>query len=242
MMMTLPVQPEAAKGQRPAHDSSCQAPLVHHINDGDGVQRIILASPQARNALSTQLVIDFNKALDLAIQLSTATAPIQGTNSALNGQAQICSSAESNGSSLEGKAVVKKSIPPRCLIIQATADSPAFCAGADLVERSRMSQAEVFAFLHSLRLLFSRISSFPLPTIAAIDGPALGGGLEMALACDFRIAASNVTKLGLPEVSTGRSARKGELTGRPFLSGSTRHHSLRRRHTESVEASRNGEW
>ncbi|XP_069794804.1 enoyl-CoA hydratase domain-containing protein 2, mitochondrial isoform X1 [Narcine bancroftii] len=77
-----------------------------------------------------------------------------------------------------------------------------FCAGADLKERSKMSNTEVGHFVHKLRCLMSSIASLPMPTIAAIDGYALGGGLELALACDLRVAASSA-KMGLIEVTRG---------------------------------------
>ena len=67
----------------------------------------------------------------------------------------------------------------------------AFCAGADLIERKSMTQDQVSKFLTDLRLAFSSLENLSLPTIAAIDGPALGGGLEMALACDLRVAGRN---------------------------------------------------
>eukprot|EP00123_Amoebidium_parasiticum_P010939 comp20420_c0_seq1/m.25896 comp20420_c0_seq1/g.25896 ORF comp20420_c0_seq1/g.25896 comp20420_c0_seq1/m.25896 type:complete len:295 (-) comp20420_c0_seq1:423-1307(-) len=73
-----------------------------------------------------------------------------------------------------------------------------FCAGADLKERAKMSPPEVAAFVHQLRSAFSELETLPMPTIAAVDGAALGGGLEMALACDMRVAGSGA-KLGLPE-------------------------------------------
>uniref|UniRef100_F6XMQ1 Enoyl-CoA hydratase domain containing 2 n=1 Tax=Monodelphis domestica TaxID=13616 RepID=F6XMQ1_MONDO len=63
-----------------------------------------------------------------------------------------------------------------------------FCAGADLKEREQMSEPEVAAFVHKLRALMNQIATFPAPTIAALDGFALGGGLELALACDLRVA------------------------------------------------------
>uniref|UniRef100_A0A915CWR7 Enoyl-CoA hydratase n=1 Tax=Ditylenchus dipsaci TaxID=166011 RepID=A0A915CWR7_9BILA len=73
-----------------------------------------------------------------------------------------------------------------------------FCAGADLKERKGFSQDEVRAFSDTLRGLMNELSNLPMPVIAAIDGHALGGGLEMALACDIRICSPK-SKLGLPE-------------------------------------------
>ncbi|XP_078417217.1 enoyl-CoA hydratase domain-containing protein 2, mitochondrial isoform X1 [Cetorhinus maximus] len=77
-----------------------------------------------------------------------------------------------------------------------------FCAGADLKERAKMNNTEVGHFVHKLRSLMSKIAFLPMPTIAAIDGYALGGGLELALACDLRVAASSA-KMGLIEVTRG---------------------------------------
>lgn len=73
-----------------------------------------------------------------------------------------------------------------------------FCAGADLKERAKQTPEEVTRFVCSLRNLLTGIEQLPMPVIGALDGAALGGGLEMALACDIRTAASNV-KLGLVE-------------------------------------------
>uniref|UniRef100_A0A3P9B0J0 AU RNA binding protein/enoyl-CoA hydratase n=1 Tax=Maylandia zebra TaxID=106582 RepID=A0A3P9B0J0_9CICH len=73
-----------------------------------------------------------------------------------------------------------------------------FCAGADLKERAKMHQSEVGPFVSKARALITELGNLPVPTIAAIDGAALGGGLEMALACDIRIS-SNTAKMGLVE-------------------------------------------
>jgi methylglutaconyl-CoA hydratase len=63
-----------------------------------------------------------------------------------------------------------------------------FCAGANLKERMKMSEKEVAPFVTKLRDTFNALSKLPVPVIAAIDGAALGGGLELALACDIRVA------------------------------------------------------
>jgi enoyl-CoA hydratase/carnithine racemase len=80
----------------------------------------------------------------------------------------------------------------RLLVITGSGDR-AFCAGADLKERLTMSEAEVRGFLSSIRRLFNKIEGLPLPVIAAINGVALGGGMELALACDLRVAAATAT-------------------------------------------------
>uniref|UniRef100_A0A8C8R664 Enoyl-CoA hydratase domain containing 2 n=1 Tax=Pelusios castaneus TaxID=367368 RepID=A0A8C8R664_9SAUR len=77
-----------------------------------------------------------------------------------------------------------------------------FCAGADLKERAQMSDTEVGHFVHRLRSLMDEIAALPMPSIAAIEGYALGGGLELALACDLRVAASSA-KMGLIESTRG---------------------------------------
>ncbi|XP_014777452.1 methylglutaconyl-CoA hydratase, mitochondrial [Octopus bimaculoides] len=85
----------------------------------------------------------------------------------------------------------------RTLIIRSSVPG-IFCAGADLKERATMRPEEVGPFVSKLRGMVSEIHNLPMPTIAAIDGPALGGGLELALACDMRTAASSA-KMGLVE-------------------------------------------
>ena len=75
-----------------------------------------------------------------------------------------------------------------------------FCAGADLKERQGLNNFETENLVLNLRVQFQRWYNLSIPTIALIDGPALGGGLELALACDIRIATVN-SIIGLPETS-----------------------------------------
>lgn len=89
----------------------------------------------------------------------------------------------------------------RCAVLTGTGDK-AFCAGADLKERDGMSQED----WHKQHELFERgfmaLIECPVPVIAALNGHAFGGGLEMALACDF-IYASTSARFALPEVRLG---------------------------------------
>ncbi len=89
----------------------------------------------------------------------------------------------------------------RCVVLTGAGDK-AFCAGADLKERARMSADEVHRFHRDLRGAFRGVEEAPQPFVAALNGAALGGGLELALACDLRIA-SDAAQLGLPEVALG---------------------------------------
>lgn len=92
---------------------------------------------------------------------------------------------------------VRSSEDLRVLIITGAGEK-AFCAGADLKERLTMSEDEVRSFLSTIRRLFAKIEELPLPVIAAINGVSLGGGTELALACDLRVASTSAS-MGLTE-------------------------------------------
>ncbi|CAK4034452.1 enoyl- hydratase isomerase [Lecanosticta acicola] len=83
-------------------------------------------------------------------------------------------------------------------VIIASSLNEVFCAGADLKERSQMDTESTQSFLSHIRRVFSSLTSLPIPTIACVSGYALGGGLELALCCNFRVFSSNAV-VGLPE-------------------------------------------
>jgi enoyl-CoA hydratase/carnithine racemase len=89
----------------------------------------------------------------------------------------------------------------RAVVITGAGDK-AFCAGADLKERRAMTLDEARAFLRDLNGTLDDIARFPAPVVAAINGAAFGGGLELALACDLRLCAEGA-EMGLVEVRLG---------------------------------------
>ena len=94
----------------------------------------------------------------------------------------------------------------------------AFCAGADLKERSGLDEAAWRAHHAVLERAFNAVRGQPAATIAAIEGYALAGGLELALSCDLVIAAADA-KLGLPEVTRGIIPGGGGTQLLPRLAG-----------------------
>jgi enoyl-CoA hydratase/carnithine racemase len=94
----------------------------------------------------------------------------------------------------------------------------AFCAGADLKERSTMDPVEVKKFILTIRNLFTGIEQLNKPVIAAVNGIALGGGTELALACDIRIASENAS-MGLTETRLGIIPGAGGTQRLPRLIG-----------------------
>ncbi len=83
-----------------------------------------------------------------------------------------------------------------------TGEGRAFVAGADISEMMEMDHPEATAFAKKGQGVFDRIQALPVPVIAAVNGFALGGGTELAISCDIRIA-SKAAKFGQPEVNLG---------------------------------------
>ena len=106
-------------------------------------------------------------------------------------------------------------------VVLTGAGGRAFCVGADLKERQTMSENEVAARLVAYRTAFDAIANLGKPVVCAINGYAFGGGLELALACDFRIAASTAT-VGLTELALGIIPGAGGTQRLARLIGATR--------------------
>ena len=114
-------------------------------------------------------------------------------------------------SRLRAKGVIFTSAKPRN-----------FIAGADLFEIKKMTPAQAGQYLADGQTLYSRIENLPCPTVAAINGDCLGGGLELALACRSRVTADESwINIGLPEVKLGIVPGWGGTVRLPRLIGLT---------------------
>ncbi|TES94133.1 MAG: enoyl-CoA hydratase, partial [Desulfobacteraceae bacterium] len=105
------------------------------------------------------------------------------------------------------------------VIIITGSGQKAFCAGADLKERTTFNEIQVKEFIYTIRNLFTSIEFINKPVIAAVNGVALGGGTELALACDIRVSSMNAS-MGLTETrfaiipGAGGTQRLPRLIGR----------------------------
>ncbi|HUI25070.1 MAG TPA: enoyl-CoA hydratase-related protein [Candidatus Kryptonia bacterium] len=89
----------------------------------------------------------------------------------------------------------------RCLVITGAGER-AFVAGADIAAMAKMSGVEARHFARRGQAVMRRLEELPIPAIAAVNGFALGGGMELAMACDFIFAADSA-KFGQPEINLG---------------------------------------
>jgi enoyl-CoA hydratase/carnithine racemase len=110
-------------------------------------------------------------------------------------------------------------VDPELKAVVVLGGAKAFAAGADISEFG--GQAEAREFAKRFRAAYDRIAEIPRPVIAAISGVALGGGLELALACDLRIAADNA-RVGQPEILLGIIPGAGATQRLPALIGPAR--------------------
>jgi enoyl-CoA hydratase/carnithine racemase len=135
---------------------------------------------------------------------------------------------------------LREDLSIRCILITGEGDR-AFCAGADLKERKTMPAERVPDFIRNIRGLMDDVACMPQPTLAVIGGFAFGGGTELALACDLRVAAPHAV-MGLTEVSLAIIPGAGGTQRLPRLIGKSRAKDLilTGRRVESAEAERIG--
>lgn len=108
----------------------------------------------------------------------------------------------------------------RCVVVTGTGDR-AFCAGSDVKEFESLKGRVGEGKLLLEKAVYRRLARLPVPTIAAIQADALGGGLELALCCDLRVADER-SKLGLPEVRLGVMPGSGGTQRLPRVVGIAR--------------------
>jgi enoyl-CoA hydratase len=108
----------------------------------------------------------------------------------------------------------------RCLVLTGGGEK-AFIAGADIGELAKLTPTEGREHSRRGQALLDRIEQLPAPTIAAINGYAYGGGLELAMACTIRVASENA-RMGLPETSLGIIPGFGGTQRLPRLVGRAR--------------------
>ncbi len=150
-------------------------------------------------------------------------APMNPLDSVL--QREISEAAEQLGADRAVRAVVVYGGPKT------------FAAGADVKEMAAMSYVDMVEFSGPLQDAFTTVAAIPKPTVAAVTGYALGGGLELALCCDFRVAGDNA-RLGQPEILLGIIPGAGGTQRLPRLIGPARAKDLifSGRHVRADEA------
>jgi enoyl-CoA hydratase/carnithine racemase len=121
-----------------------------------------------------------------------------------------------------GSALAKVEVDPdiRVLVMTGAGDR-AFCAGSDITEFAGLQGRVGEGKLIRENQVYDRVANLPLPTIAVLEGDALGGGLELALCCDLRVASTRA-RLGMPEVRLGVIPGSGGTYRLPRLVGPAR--------------------
>ncbi len=137
-------------------------------------------------------------------------------------------------------AELREDLSLRCLLITGAGEK-AFCAGADLKERRTMPAERVPHFVRNIRALMDDVEAMPQPTVAVVGGFAFGGGAELMLACDLRVAASHA-RVGLTETSLAIIPGAGGTQRLPRLIGKARAKELilSARRIDAAEAERIG--
>jgi len=123
----------------------------------------------------------------------------------------------------EMEAVLKEIANDRAIkAVVLTGGEEIFCAGADISEIEGTASAEdAYTHAREFQILFDQLETLPQPVVAAVSGYALGGGCELALACDFRIV-SETARFGLPEIKIGAFPGGGGTQRLPRLIGTAK--------------------
>jgi enoyl-CoA hydratase/carnithine racemase len=116
---------------------------------------------------------------------------------------------------------VRDAIAARARVLLICGTGRAFCAGADLKERRTMDEAARIDHNRMINVVVDAIGAAPMPTIAVVNGLALGGGCEIAIACDLRIASADA-QIGLTEARIGVIPGAGGTQRLPRLIGAAR--------------------
>jgi enoyl-CoA hydratase/carnithine racemase len=137
-------------------------------------------------------------------------------------------------------AELREDLSIRAILITGAGDK-AFCAGADLKERKTMPKERVPDFVRNIRAVMDDVEALPQPTIGVVNGVAFGGGTELLLACDLRVAAPHA-ELGLTETSLAIIPGAGGTQRLPRLVGRSRAKDLilTARRLDAAEAERIG--
>lgn len=112
---------------------------------------------------------------------------------------------------------------PEVRAVVLTGGEKAFCAGADIKERSKvqLSQSEAYSFRLKNHGLYNKLEDLEKPVLAAVSGPAYGGGCELALCCDLRLASESA-RFAVPEVKLGMIPAAGGTQRLPRIIGVTK--------------------
>ena len=119
------------------------------------------------------------------------------------------------------RAAISKAVDARARVLLVRGSGRAFCAGADLKERRTMDEAARIAHNRAINAAVDALGDAPMPTICVINGLALGGGCEIALACDLRYIAEDA-QIGLTEARIGAIPGAGGTQRMPRVIGAAR--------------------
>lgn len=160
----------------------------HAKSRGEAIVSVLTLNRPKANAMGRVFLEQLNESLDDLEERTAEPCP--------NNKSSSSGSSISHHDFQQGELLTSS---PRCVIIRSHSYK-VFSAGADLKERANMSMEQAEDFVAHLRFTMERLSRLPIPVIAAVEGVALGGGLELALAADLMVLSEAAT-VGLPETS-----------------------------------------